>query len=142
MKSPKAIEALEKKLQNDFWVRRLKRREGQKVTIVICVNFSGQTSDILDERKPFSGVGCELIIIHTVETVNLWTHLMKIVLLLQVYNSRVIHFLFDFLFCHHSNALSVTSVITIQWVCICIMKINKEKNIIWAPLSCLIPPLQ
>lgn len=57
MKSPKAIEALEKKLQNDFWVRRLKRREGQKVTIVICVNFSGETSDILDERKPFSGVG-------------------------------------------------------------------------------------
>lgn len=71
LKSPKAIEALEKKLQNDFWVRRLKRREGQKVTIVICVNFSGETSDILDERKPFSGVGRELIIIHTVETVNL-----------------------------------------------------------------------
>lgn len=71
MKSPKAIEALEKKLQNDFWVRRLKRREGQKVTIVICVNFSGEASDILDERKPFSGVGRELIIIHTVETVNL-----------------------------------------------------------------------
>lgn len=81
--------------------------------LVICVHFSGETSDILDERKPFSGVGRELIIIHTVETVNLWTRLMKIVLLLQVYSNRFIHFLFYFLFCHHSKALSVTSVITI-----------------------------